>query len=203
MFLWEQSEAGERRSWSLEAETESSSAVCWRGRSSVNVCVTDQTHTAPEFTCLSATCVQSFRHIHVNTFRWNTLGLFLVESVWSSQEACWGWSLWFSSFANRSQFPKCLMATEPHTLWTAIPERLSPSRLLVCLPCYMLRFTKPSSFTRNSSWKRGFSAAQGLKPLTSASMNVFKEDLNSFSVTVMLPGFVSSFSSSLWCDVSR
>lgn len=105
-------------------------------------------------------------------------------------------------FVNQSQFTKCLMATEQHTLWTVVPERLSPSRLLVCLPLTMLRFTKPSSFAQNSSWKHGFSVTQGIKPLTSASINVFKEELNSFSVTVMLPGFVSSLSSSLGCDVS-
>lgn len=44
-------------------------------------------------------------------------------------------------FVNQSQFTKCLMATEQHTLWTVVPERLSPSRLLVCYlwPCYALR----------------------------------------------------------------
>lgn len=203
-FLWEQSEPSERHSWSLEAETESSSAVCRRGRSSThsrdNVCVLLNKHT-PVWVHLSVchlcSKLQAHSHEHVQVKHAGTVSCRVSLVVTRSMLR-----IITLVFANQSQFTKCLMATEQHTLWTVVPERLSPSRLLVCLSLTMLRFTKPSSFSQNSSWKHGFSATQGIKPLTSASINVFKEELNSFSVTVMFPGFVSSLSSSLGCDVS-
>lgn len=202
-FLWEQSEPSERHSWSLEAETESSSAVCRRGRSSTQqrqcVCVTEQTHTSLSSpVCLPPVFKAS------GTFTWTCSGETRCNCFLSSQFGRHKKHVedYHSRFCESESIHKMFDSNRTtHVVdsgpWT--PLSISSPGLL---PLTMLRFKKPSSFAQNSSWKHGFSATQGIKPLTSASINVFKEELNSFSVTVMLPGFVSSLSSSLGCDVN-